>query len=173
MGAVLLGSFAKGLADRVSDLDLVLFCREGTGPELLASVAALIPAEEIFSTFHGAHTGVGSPFTELILYNFTSIEIHTISPGTKFTIKKPFVELHNVENCLQARLAQSSAPTRDALVPYRHGPNWLPWELFNCMKWLSRGDIETAKKYLVRLGKAIEAADKTVGPVIERNNAQY
>ncbi len=169
LGAVLLGSFAKGLADRVSDLDLVLFCREGTGPELLASVAALIPAEEIFSTFQGSHEGVGSPFTELILYNFTSIEIHTIAPGTKFTVKKPFVELHNIENCLEARLSQSSAPTRDVLVPYRHGPNWLPWELFNCLKWLSRGDVETAKKYLVRLGKAIEAADKPCAPPHKQN----
>ena len=172
LGAVLIGSFAKGLADRVSDLDLVMFCREGTGPELLASVAALIPVEEIFSTFRGAHTGVGSPFIELILYNFTSIEIHTIAPGTKFKIKTPFVELHNIENCLEARLSQSSAPTRETLVPYRHGPKWLPWELFNCMKWLSRGEVETAKKYLVRLGKAIEAADKPGGSAHKRNDDQ-
>lgn len=172
LGAVLLGSFAKGLADRVSDLDLVLFCREGTGPELLARVAALIPAEEIFSTFDGTHKGVGSPFTEIILYNFTSIEIHTIAPGTKFKIKTPFVELHNIENCLEARLSQSSAPTRETLVPYRHGPKWLPWELFNCMKWLSRGEVETAKKYLVRLGKAIEAADKPGAPEHVHSEAQ-
>lgn len=159
VGAVLLGSFAKGQADRVSDLDLVLFCSEDAGQDLLATVRNMIPAAEIFSEFHGSH-GAGSPFVELILYNFTSIEIHTIAPETKFTVKRPFIELLNRDGYLESRLSDKSAPTRDDLVPYRHGPQWLPWELFNCMKWLSRGETEAAKRYLVRLGQAIEAADE-------------
>lgn len=158
LGAVLLGSFANGRADRVSDLDLVVFCQDGTGVEVLASIQALIPRAEVFNEFHGSH-GAGSPFVELILYNFTSIEIHAIAPGTKFMVKRPFVEILNREQCLESRLSERPAPTRDDLVPYRHGPQWLPWELFNCMKWLSRGETETAKQYLVRLGKAIEATD--------------
>ncbi|TDM05524.1 MAG: hypothetical protein C4K60_12240 [Ideonella sp. MAG2] len=158
-GAVLVGSFAKGQADRVSDLDLVLFCDEDTGQDVLASVRNMIPIEEVFSEFYGSH-GVGSPFVELILYNFTSIEIHAIAPKTKFTVKRPYIELVNRDGYLESRLSDKTAPTRDDLVPYRHGQEWLPWELFNCMKWLSRGETEAAKKYLVRLGQAIEAADE-------------
>ena len=157
-GAVLVGSFAKGQADRVSDLDLVLFCSENSGHDLLARIRSMIPAKEVFNEFHGSH-GVGSPFVELILYNFTSIEIHTIAPETKFTVKRPFIEVVNRNGYLESRLSDKSAPTRDDLVPYRHGQDWLPWELFNCMKWLSRGETGAAKRYLVRLGQAIEAAE--------------
>lgn len=157
MGAVVLGSFAKNTADRVSDLDLVTFCAEGQGQALLQLIRDQIPAEAIFAEFHGAH-GPDSPFCELILYNFTSIEFHVIAPEAKFTIKNPFVEIINRNQCIEARMSDRTAPTRDDLVPFRHGSAWLPWELFNCMKWLSRGEVAAAEKYLVGLGRAIESS---------------
>ncbi|MDO8284638.1 MAG: nucleotidyltransferase domain-containing protein [Rhodoferax sp.] len=163
IGAVLLGSFAKGIADRVSDLDLVIFCNDDTGNDVLASIRAQIPAAEVFNEFNGSH-GPGSPFVELILYDFTSIEIHAIAPATKFAVRRPFVEIVNRERCLESRLSEKPAPSRDVLVPYRHGPQWLSLELFNCMKWLSRGQTEEAKQYLVRLGKAIEESDVNGSP---------
>jgi len=64
--------------------------------------------------------------------------------------------LERSPECLGAAVV-GFAPGRGELVAYRHGDRWLPWELFNCIKWLSRGEVATAREYLVQLGRAIEA----------------
>ena len=138
LGAAIVGSFAKGSADRVSDLDLIIFCTEGSGEALLSRVCAEVP--EVFLAFEGSH-GPGSPFREFILYNFTSVEVHVIAPSTTFTLKQPYVKVVDRSGVLLARASNKVAPGRGELVPYRHGDKWLPWELFNCIKWLPRGEV--------------------------------
>jgi predicted nucleotidyltransferase len=38
IGAAVVGSFAKGNADRVSDIDLVVFCADGAGNSLIRAI---------------------------------------------------------------------------------------------------------------------------------------
>ena len=162
MGAIVVGSFAKGTADRVSDIDLVVFCTEGGATSLLQKIRDQVDPSEIFCEFEGSH-GPDSPYQDLILYNFTAFEFHIISPGTKFTLKQPYVEIVNRHDCLSARASEKAPPTRSDLVPYRNGDKWLAWELFNCIKWLSRGEVDTTHEYLLKLAKAIEATRKSDG----------
>jgi predicted nucleotidyltransferase len=158
-GAALVGSFAKGSADRLSDIDLVVFCSEGAGHSLLNTVREQIAPLNAIFTLEGSH-GSGSPFQKLIFEDFTSIECHVIAPDTELTLEHPFVEVANRGRYLESRTSSTSAPMDRDLTVFRYGERMLAWELFNCLKWLWRGDYATVKRYLVKLGKAIEASDR-------------
>ncbi|MEI7297141.1 hypothetical protein WCQ02_33850 [Paraburkholderia tropica] len=47
----------------------------------------------------------------------------------------------------------------DASSAYGYGDRGLAWELLTCLKWLWRGDVAAAKRYLIALGKAIDASE--------------
>lgn len=156
-GAVVVGSFAKGGADRLSDIDLIAFCSEGAGHALFHTIRQQIAPSKVFITCDGAHDP-NSPFQKLVFDDLTSIEFHVISPDTKLTLEQPFVEIVNRDRCLESRASSRLAPTEHDMTVFRYGDRFLAWELFNCLKWLWRGDFQTAKRYLVKLGRAIEAS---------------
>ncbi|WP_323121158.1 nucleotidyltransferase domain-containing protein [Burkholderia alba] len=160
LGAALLGSFAKGSADRLSDLDLVVFCADGASQAVFDAIGAQIAPSDTLMTFDGRHAP-DSPYRALIFNDFTSCEFHVIPPTLPFALKQPYVELLSRDGCLAGRVCASPAPGRDALPVYHGGDPWLAWELLDCIKWLSRGDTAAAKRHLVRLGQAISAADST------------
>ncbi|WP_184041114.1 nucleotidyltransferase domain-containing protein [Paraburkholderia sp. Cpub6] len=54
-GAVVVGSFAKDSADRLSDIDLVVFCPEGAGHSLLQTIIKQFAPSKILFTFDGMH----------------------------------------------------------------------------------------------------------------------
>ncbi|WP_429294976.1 nucleotidyltransferase domain-containing protein [Paraburkholderia sp. CI3] len=54
-GAVVVGSFAKDSADRLSDIDLVVFCLEGAGHSLLQTIIKQFAPSKILFTFDGMH----------------------------------------------------------------------------------------------------------------------
>ncbi|WP_321956220.1 hypothetical protein [Paraburkholderia bannensis] len=157
IGAVVVGSFAKQSADRLSDVDLVAFCAEGKGQSVFRAVTQQIEQAEILFTVDGMH-GPDSPFRKLILADMTSIEFHVIGPQTQLELERPFVEIVNRGGVLDARTSQRRAPTDRDMTVFRYGDRGLAWELFNCLKWLWRGEYDAAKRYLIRLGKAIEAS---------------
>jgi predicted nucleotidyltransferase len=159
-GAALVGSFAKGNADRLSDLDLVVFCSEGAGHSLLQTIREQIAPLNAIFTFEGAH-GSGSPFQKLIFEDFTSIEFHVIAPDTELILEQPFAEVVNRDRYLESRTSSRSATMDRDTTVFRYGERMLAWELFNCLKWLWRGDYEAVKRYLVKLGKAIEASERS------------
>ncbi|WP_172160745.1 nucleotidyltransferase domain-containing protein [Paraburkholderia elongata] len=161
-GAVVVGSFAKGTADRLSDIDLIAFSSEGTGRSLFQTIRQQIAPSKVFVTFDGAHDP-DSPFQKLVFDDLTSIEFHVISPSTELTLEQPFVEIVNRDRCLESRTSSRLAPTGRDMTVFRYGDRFLAWELFNCLKWLWRGDFQTAKRYLVKLGRAIEASEEGEG----------
>ncbi|MGF6938260.1 putative nucleotidyltransferase [Paraburkholderia sp. UCT70] len=80
-GAVVVGSFAKDSADRLSDIDLVVFCLEGAGHSLLQTIIKQFAPSKILFTFDGMHD-LDSPFQKLIFEDLSSIEFHVVNrPG--------------------------------------------------------------------------------------------
>ncbi|SDR55060.1 Nucleotidyltransferase domain-containing protein [Paraburkholderia fungorum] len=165
IGAVVVGSFAKGNADRVSDVDLVVFCSDGAENSLISSIEQQITQSDIFIKFDGIHDPK-SPFQKLIFEDFTSIEFHVISPDTELILEQPFVQIVNRDRCLESRASSRLASAEHDTMAYRYGDRFLAWELFTCLKWLWRGDFKTAKRYLVNLGRAIEASEDTDGSAV-------
>ncbi|WP_322050088.1 hypothetical protein [Paraburkholderia bannensis] len=82
IGAVIVGSFAKQSADRLSDVDLVAFCSKGASQSVFRAAMQQVEQAEILFTVDGTH-GPDSPFRKLILADMTSIEFHVIGPETK------------------------------------------------------------------------------------------
>jgi predicted nucleotidyltransferase len=158
-GAAVLGSFAKGSADRVSDIDLVVFCAEGAANSLILTIEQQFTASNIFVKFDGLHDPK-SPFKKVIFEDVTSIEFHVVSPYTELNLQQPFVEIVNRNRCLESRASSRLAPTEHDMTAYHSGDRFLAWEVFTCLKWLWRGDLKTAKRYLINLGRAIEASEE-------------
>ncbi|WP_027817724.1 hypothetical protein [Paraburkholderia bannensis] len=157
IGAVVVGSFAKHSADRLSDVDLVAFCSKGAGQSVFRAVTQQIEQAKILFTVDGTH-GPDSPFRKLVLADMTSIEFHVIGPETKLELERPYVEIVNRGQVLEARASQRRASTDRDTTVFRYGDRGLAWELFNCLKWLWRGEYDAARRYLIKLGKAIEAS---------------
>jgi predicted nucleotidyltransferase len=156
-GAVLVGSFARESADRLSDIDLVVFCAEGSGHAVFETIRQQIAPAEIVFTFDGTHNA-GSPYQKLIFGDLTSLEFHVFSPDAEFTLEHPFVEVVNREDCLASRTSSRLASNERDMTAFHSGDRYLAWELLSCLKWVLRGDYATARRYLVNLGKAIEAS---------------
>ncbi|WP_345816660.1 nucleotidyltransferase domain-containing protein (plasmid) [Paraburkholderia sp. PREW-6R] len=163
--AAVVGSFAKGTADRVSDIDLVVFCADGAGNVLLHLIEQQITPSEIFLEFGGVHDPK-SPYKKLIFEDLTSVEFHVIAPDTELIIEQPFVEIVNHDHYLESRMSSNIAPTEHDMTAYRYGDRLLAWELFTCLKWLWRGDFKAVKRYLVDLGRAIKASEETDGSAV-------
>lgn len=165
-GAVVVGSFAKGTADRLSDIDLVAFCSGGAGHSLFQTIQEQIAPSSVFIAFDGEHDP-DSPFQKLIFEDLTSVEFHVISPNTKLTLEQPFVEIVNRDRCIESRTSSRPAPAEHDLTVFRYGDRFLAWELFSCLKWLWRGDFKKTKHYLIKLGRAIEASEESDGSAFE------
>jgi predicted nucleotidyltransferase len=154
VAAAIVGSFAAGTEDSFSDVDLVVFCVAGSSGVLLSALKSELQTRNVFFQFSGWHD-TDSPFEKTILENLTSYELHLIEPKTKFTLKTPFIEVVNRNRYLDSRFSIEKLPGRKALIPFVNGDDGLVWELFNCIKWLKRGDRMVAKDYIKRLAKAI------------------
>jgi predicted nucleotidyltransferase len=157
-GAVVVGSFAKESADRLSDIDLVVFCSEGGAHSLLQTINQQIAPSKVLFTFDGMHDP-DSPFQKLVFEDMSSIEFHVVSPRMELTVEQPFIEIVNRDSYLESRTSPRLAATKRDMTVFRYGDRFLAWELFNCLKWLWRGDYAAAKRYLVKLGKAIETSE--------------
>jgi len=68
------------------------------------------------------------------------------------------VEIINREDCLASRTASRLASNERDMTAFHSGDRYLAWELLSCLKWVLRGDYASARRYLVKPGKAIEAS---------------
>ncbi|XQW87863.1 nucleotidyltransferase domain-containing protein [Aeromonas veronii] len=82
---VVVGSLAKGKADRVSDVDLLLLAEPGfhkQGDELVRTIVGERP---IFHCWQGRHEEVCS-YWRFIFLDMSSIEIHILDRGAEFPL---------------------------------------------------------------------------------------
>lgn len=155
LGAAVCGSLADGRGDSLSDVDLVVYCEAGAASGLLERLAEAAVDRPVVHRLCGRHDR-HSVFEKLILDDWSSFELHVVEPTTRMRLRPPYIELLDRDDTLAGRRSPDKPIGRDTLRPDAHGDDGLVWELFNCIKWLRRGDTAFTRLYLQALGRALE-----------------
>lgn len=146
----LVGSYARGNGDRVSDLDLVAIAKRGSAQAVLQAAHEVLSRSDVLNEFTANHSAGGS-FWKLVYLDFSSVEFHVFEPGTAFRLRRPHLSVWDPDNLLPAYVV-AGEPIQHADFPaYEYGDEGLIWELVDCIKWLSRGRNELAKHHLEKL----------------------
>ncbi|HFD4029389.1 hypothetical protein HJ124_22485 [Vibrio parahaemolyticus] len=150
VAAVLLGSLAAGKGDRVSDADILVFTKNDFHKSTNECFSTFECDKEIFYQLDGFHND-NAYFKKYIFNDLTSAEIHCLDLSESFNISKPFKVLFDKNGIIEQRVTDEPAPKHKDFPAYTNGDNGLTWELFDCIKWLSRGDHQLAKNHLKKL----------------------
>jgi hypothetical protein len=156
LGIALVGSFAKGTGDRISDLDLAAFVMDDREAEFMNQVDELIGRANVLNAYGQVRPGEVA-FRKYVYLDFSSCEFHAFNHRLPFRLMHPYMALWDPYDHLQRLVADGKPPRHETFEPYPHGDEGLIWELVDCVKWLSRGKTELAKTYLAKLGSALGA----------------
>lgn len=154
LGAVVVGSLADGGGDEWSDVDLLVYCEAGAALSILDRLSRAVADRPVMHRLAGNHDD-HSVFEKVILEDWHSYELHVIEPSTRMRLKSPYVEIVDRDSYLASRLSDDKPIGRQAAKPYVNGDEGLSWELFCCMKWLRRGDIDFTVQYLQSLAESL------------------
>ncbi|WP_407333188.1 nucleotidyltransferase domain-containing protein [Enterovibrio sp. 27052020O] len=158
VAAVLLGSLASGAGDRVSDADILIFTKSEFHKSASLSFSRFESGKDIFFSFGDFHdSNENGYFKKYIFNDMTSAEIHCLDVSEDFGISQPFKILFDKSGIVEGRLTDEPPPRHEDFPAYYRGDAGLIWELFDCIKWLSRNDIELAKNHIKKLSAAMEA----------------
>lgn len=154
LGAAVGGSLASGSADEWSDVDLLVYCKTGAADALLSRLSASAADRKIVHRLRGAHDQ-HSVYEKVILEDWSSYELHVIEPETRMRLKPPYVQVVDRAGYLANRISEDKPIGRGTARPLASGEDGLTWELFNCIKWLRRGQTEFTVQYLQGLGEQL------------------
>ncbi|NRB65992.1 MAG: hypothetical protein HRU48_01295 [Vibrio sp.] len=154
LAAVLLGSLAAETGDRVSDADVVVFTTNGFHRRSERAYQAFESNKDIFYCLDGFHNDRAF-FKKYIFNDMTSAEIHCLDLEEPFMLSKPFKVLFDKSDIVTSRLTDAPAPQHKDFPAYTSGDQGLIWELFDCIKWLSRDDTTLAKEYIKKLANKL------------------
>lgn len=154
LAAVLLGSLAAETGDRVSDADVVVFTTNGFHRRSERAYQAFENNKDIFYCLDGFHNDRAF-FKKYIFSDMTSAEIHCLNLEEPFMLSKPFKVLFDKSDIVTSRLTDAPAPKHKDFPAYTSGDQGLIWELFDCIKWLSRDDTTLAKDYIKKLANKL------------------
>jgi predicted nucleotidyltransferase len=157
LATFLVGSYAKGVGDRVSDLDLVAIAGPGEGESVLLQAHNVLSNADVLNQFTGRHSA-GGGFWKLVYLDFSSVEFHVFEPGTKFRLKRPYLSVWDPTDLVQTYVVDGEPVRHEDFAAYEYGDEGLIWELVDCIKWLSRGRNELARHHLEKL--AVEMAKR-------------
>ncbi len=150
VAAVLLGSLSSGKGDRVSDADVIVFTKNNFHKNVTPCFALFEEGKEIFYRLEGDHNE-NACFKKYIFNDLTSAEIHCLDLNEPFQLSRPFKVLFDKADIIDELVTDEPAPKHEDFPVYTSGDQGLIWELFDCIKWLSRDDNELAKNYLKKL----------------------
>ncbi|WP_425667711.1 nucleotidyltransferase domain-containing protein (plasmid) [Vibrio tubiashii] len=150
VAAVLLGSLAAGKGDRVSDADILVFTKNNFHQSCEACFSAFERDKDIFYLLEGFHNE-NAYFKKYIFNDLTSAEIHCLDVNEPLSLSKPFKVLFDKNGLIEQRVTDEPAPKHADFPAYTNGDEGITWELFDCIKWMSRGDHELAKHHLKKL----------------------
>lgn len=154
VGMALVGSYAKGQGDRVSDLDLVAFVQDADARDFLRAADAVLDNGALLHRY-GRDDGPQRAFSKLVYLDFASCELHVFRLPTTFVLRRPFVALSDPQGLLATLVGEGEPIRQEDFEPYPDGDDGLVWELVDCIKWLRRGRTELARDYLRRLGQRL------------------
>lgn len=155
VGLALVGSFAQGCGDRISDLDLAAFVDEGRETEFLNQAREFLGGDAVLNEFGHARQGAHA-FRKYVYLDFSSCELYAFSSRLPFKLYPPFIAVWDPTEFLQTLVVNEAPPSHESFKPYLGGDEALIWELVDCIKWLRRGRNNLAKNYLANLGRAID-----------------
>ena len=146
----LVGSYAKGVGDRVSDLDLVAIASPGNGGSVTKAAHDLLRRSEVLNEFTGTNLAGGS-FWKLVYLDFSTVEFHVFEPGTTFRLKHPYLCVWDPTDLRTSLVAEGEPVRHEAFAAYEYGDQGLIWDLVDCIKWLSRGRNDLAKNHIKKI----------------------
>ncbi len=146
----LVGSYAKGVGDRVSDLDLVGIATPEASESVLRQAYDALSKADVLNQFTGKHSA-GGAFWKIVYLDFSSVEFHVFEPGTKFRLKRPYLSVWDPTDLLQTYVVDGEPVRHEDFAAYEYGDEGLIWELVDCIKWLSRGRNELARHHIQKL----------------------
>lgn len=152
----LVGSYAQGRGDRVSDLDLVAIVAEGMAKSALSHVHAALRSDDVLHQFTGRHAS-GGIFWKLIYLDFSSVEFHVFEPSTSFRLRHPYLTVWDPENLAPEYSAEGDPIRHEDFAAYEYGDDGLAWELLDCIKWLSRGKAALARHHIAKIAERMRA----------------
>ncbi|QUJ68674.1 nucleotidyltransferase domain-containing protein [Photobacterium sp. GJ3] len=152
VAAVLVGSLASGKGDRVSDADVLVFTQHGFHRRSGPCYQRFETDKDIFYQLAGEHQG-NACFKKYIFGDLTSAEIHCVDLTEPFELSQPCKILFDKTGIVLTKMSDKPAPSHENFPVYTQGDDGLIWELFDCIKWLSRGNTALAKDYLKKLSE--------------------
>jgi predicted nucleotidyltransferase len=155
LGAAVGGSLASGNSDEMSDVDLVVYCEAGAAQSILKKLSVAAADRPVVHRLVGKHDA-HSAYEKVILQDWCSYELHVIEPTTRMRLRPPYVEIVDRNGYLASRVSEDKPIGRGTARPYVNGDDGLIWELFNCVKWLRRGEAEFTVQYLQELGERLK-----------------
>lgn len=151
VAAVLVGSFAKGSGNRLSDLALVAFTTRGDAQGLVERADRVLATQDLLNRY-GGHHGTSGCFRKYVYLDFSSCELHAADVDAPFKLFRPYLSVWDPSGYLARREVAGLAPKHEDFEPYPDGDDGLIWELVDCVKWIKQGRVELAKNYLRKLG---------------------
>jgi predicted nucleotidyltransferase len=151
----LVGSYAKGLGDRVSDLDLVAFVDPGTADRVLSLARPLLQTDDVLHQFTGRNGSTGA-FCKLVYLDFSTVEFHVAEPGA-LRLRRPYLAVWDPHDSLSSLVIDGEPIRHEDFAAYQYGDDGLLWELVDCVKWLSRGQSALAKRHIQKIASEMAA----------------
>ena len=158
----LVGSFAQGSGDRISDLDLAAFVSNDGEAEFMEQANKLLSQGELLHDYGEIRPGEVA-FRKYVYLDFSSCEFHAFNARSPFKLRRPFVAIWDPADFLDSLVVDEAPPRHETFEAFPHGDAGLIWELIDCVKWLRRGRNELAKDYLRKLVSAIDRSERAGG----------
>ncbi len=147
--AVIVGSFAKGKPDRVSDIDLVVIVDDKNGKKSFDIIDSKKCFQEVYS-YKGEDSGKFY-FKKMIFENFVSAEIHICEKSSEFRLKRPYITLFDHDNFLNSITENGEAPKHEDFPALSTGGDEMGWALLDLLKWSIRGNKKLTKLHLLKI----------------------
>jgi hypothetical protein len=138
----------------MSDVDLLVYCETGAAGDILQRLSEVAADRPVVHRLTGRHDA-SSVYEKVILDDWSSYELHVVEPSTRMRLAPPYLEVLDRSGYLASRVDALKQIGRSTVKPLSSGEDGLVWELFNCMKWLRRGEVDFATQYLQTLGNAL------------------
>lgn len=155
LALALVGSYAQGKGDRISDLDLLAIVADGSAAGFLEQAHAVLSTPDLLHDYAGTFHGNGC-FRKYVFLDFSSCELAAVESRAPLRLWHPYVAVWDPQDRLGRCVVDGPPPRHEDFVPYPHGDDGLIWELVDCIKWIRRGRMRLAKDYLRRLGAKLD-----------------
>jgi hypothetical protein len=84
------------------------------------------------------------------------VEFHVAEPGA-LRLRRPYLPVWDPRDSLSSLVVEGEPIRHEDFAAYQYGDAGLLWELIDCVKWLSRGQSDLAKRHIQKIATEIAA----------------